>query len=283
MTVSTSTRINSQAYIESLKEALKDAACVLDLANAELAAAQSAYDNANSWKGLLVEYWSRVKATDDLATELKGSITRVFNHAGKVGDNTIEGNKAILLLVNAVKLMSNCGDTLKNELQELKFKIDCLDNSDLDSKKGILKCLNELNDATTVAQTAACLAIETTLDSLEESAYLRYFINGSDGLKENITAIGKNLSSGSKDGLRDAELKIRDTKPVFPLSHPDCDYYDYLKKQAQDEGGNKGVAVAACITAKAELDDKKDVKDSAQAKYDAVEAALNAALSAKKC
>lgn len=280
MTVNT---IGSQTYIDGLKSALNDAKCVLDIAKAEMAGAQTAYDNAKSWKDLMAEYWERVQKTNELAEEILGCITRVYGHMDKVGQNTNNGNDTLNLLVNAAKLVSQCGDTLKSKVGELQYKIKCLDNQNLETSKGILKCLTELDEAITVAQTAACTAIEKSLDALEESCDLTTSINGTNGLKEMLQAIEINIKTGSKPGLRDPDLKPLGRKPKFPLTTMDCDYYDYVKKQSQDDEGKQGTAVMECALAKAELDEKRNVKDLAQAKYDAIDAALKAALAAKKC
>jgi len=278
----TLTTMGSQVYIDGLETALEEAVCVLDLAKANLKNAQNKYSSAKIWKQLLTAYWDRVQKTNELAEAILGSIPNLIVHYGKVCDNTDEGNAAVNLIVNAAKLVAQCADSLKSKVQSLQYKIACLNDPNLDQSKGILKCLNDLNTSIDTAQTAACIAIEKSLKVLESSCNLATSLNEENGLKTNLNQMEANIKLGAKPGLEDIDLTTLGRKPKFPLTTRDCDYYDYLKKQAY-AGEPMGSAIRECEAALEDLENKQNVKDMAQAKHDAVHAALKAALAAKKC
>lgn len=285
------TKINAQEYIDALKEAKFNAKCELDNKTANLAQVTLAYQNAKSWKSIVSEYWKRIDATNQLAKEiLESCLKNAMSHSTIIGKNAHHSKNAIALLGNATKIVSDCIDEMKISIQALLFEIKCLESSEISPSNGVYKCLTDLDKALSEAQTAACLAFEKALVVLEGSWKLNTCINGEID-NSNVNANPDSLNSGEKKGLRSSfkdmknlistgtnetcEMKtVKDGNlPNFPMGEG---YFNDIK--STDEA-----AIEACNKAKSAMTDAESSKDKAQAKYDAICSALDAALAARKC
>ena len=268
--------IKSQKYIDGLEDSKFKAGCLLDVAKANLKTAEDGYNNANTWKNVISEYWVRVQKTNELANKLISMecMDNMIDHAKKIGINVSKSKQAIQLLVNAIKLVSDCGDELKSLVQSLQYKIKCLDNLELNAtkSKGILKLLDELDAAITEAQTCSCVAIENSLDALEASWNLNVLVNGDidnyselemsgeKGLRRIIEDLKTHIDTGKKPSWIDAKIKPTDDAPNFPLTTDDCDYYDYVEGEASENSTPPGDAIIKCLDAQKTLEEAKKYK-----------------------
>jgi chromosome segregation ATPase len=164
----------SQRYIEHLRERRQRADEAYQKARGKKAANQLALTEAEEWKTLVREYWTRLLETDDKYDKLDITIQRLTELARVTTQNVHELSQAVETLVCIVREASAKTDALSQKVTRLRNRLSAVTNKN----NGYLKLIAEMEAKVLEAATTNETAIKAVLDLLKDCYELHVQLEG---------------------------------------------------------------------------------------------------------
>ena len=276
---------NVQQYIDELKhklrEAEKDYTQKTDRESKLRDGVQKKKDYSGALKGLL----DQMLSTSDLGIAHIKLLRRARKQAEKVGRNAGLGISAIEIMICETEKTINCTEQLFIYIRQLTDRIEHCKVAVTDEKKSVTGVAKQLRIEIEKAIVNTVELLKALYKALELQEEVSVVISAKRGLAYELNAQKFHMKYGTRNDPSDtddpedlaecASCTKRD-KPIFPMNDPQCDVYTRLHNAYEAEK----TALAKLQEA---LESATGEREKAQAKKEALDAALKAALAAKSC
>lgn len=263
-----------QKYLDRLQKDVIAADQELANAAAQEACKRSAYEKKKRWADVLKDLLGTITETNRLGMIYLGTLERTRKYNEKVGKNASLCIDAIKILICEAKKLLDCSEVLKGKIRELTDRID----NKIPSKgpNSIIGNLSSLKTASDDAVAAIRDAIKALLATYHEEEDLLGLLAGEKGLLYQVTGSYKLMTDGKKPGVEECASCNPQKTPLFPMDDESCDFYTKTKRQYEEtleelKALLKDIEVVSCK------------REFAQARKNALDKALAAALAAKSC
>lgn len=263
-----------QQYLDRLKKDVKAADQELTNALAQEAYKRSALEKKKRWSDVLRDLLTTITETNRLGMIYLGTLERTRKYNEKSGKNARLCIDAIKILICEAKKLLDCSEVLKGQIKVLTDRID--NKIPPRGPNSIIANLTGLKTATDDAVVAIKDAIKALLTTYHEEEDLWGLLAGEKGLLYQVVGSYKLMTDGKKPDLEDCASCNPQKTPLFPMDDESCDFYTKTKRQYEDtleelKDLQKDVEVVACK------------REFAQARKNALDKALAAAVAAKAC
>ncbi|HVI44770.1 MAG TPA: hypothetical protein VM802_07865 [Chitinophaga sp.] len=263
-----------QQYIDRLKKESTEAGQHLDSAKAEESKKAGALDKTRRWSGVLGDVLGTVTETNRLGMIYLGTLERTRQKNEKIGENASLSVEAVKILICETRKVLDCSEVLKGLIKILSDRIDCKIPSN--GPGSILNLLQALKAAMDVALAAIKDAVNLLLATYHLEEELWEQLAGENGTLKQVTDMHTLVTDARKPGVGDCASCHPKKVPVFPMDDEACDFYTKTKHQYEE-------ALEDLKRLQKELEKATCKREFAQARKEALDSALAAALAAKAC
>jgi hypothetical protein len=263
-----------QQYLDRLRKDVIAADQELTNAAAQEAYKRSALDKKKRWSDVLKDLLATITETNRLGMIYLGTLERTRKYNEKSGKNARLCIDAIKILICEAKKLLDCSEVLKGQIKVLTDRID--NKIPAKGPNSIVANLTGLKTATDDAVTAIKDAIKALLATYHEEEDLWGLLAGEKGMLYQVVGSYKLMTDGKKPDLEDCASCHPQKTPLFPMDDESCDFYTKTKRQYEEtieelKDLQKDVEVVSCK------------REFAQARKNALDKALAAAIAAKAC
>lgn len=276
---------NVQQYIDQLRVKLKEAEKVNTQRSDRESKLRDGVQKKRDYTGALRGLLDQLISTSDLAIAHIKVLRRAKKQAEKVGKTAKLGISALEILICETEKTMNCVEQLAIYIRQLVDRIDRCKPPVVDDKKSLTAIAKQLKVEIEKGVANSVELINVLYKTLQSQEEVSEKIATKRGLIYEFQAQKFHMKYGTRNDPADtddpeetadcAACTKRD-KPIFPMNDPQCDVYTRLNNTYEAEK-------TALEKLNNELESATDDRERAQAKKEAIQSALDAAIKAKAC